>query len=99
MTRNEIIAKTLKEIGPPLEEHEAPYSEEHDWEESIAAELDRRLPDGVDIKTCEDFNHLGVECCESCHGIYAHYEMNLVDLPNGGKAWVCDHVRRAIYPE
>jgi hypothetical protein len=30
---------------------------------------------------------------------YAHYEMKLIDLPGGTKAWVCDPVEWAIYPE
>src|ERR1700683_2925965 len=28
-----------------------------------------------------------------------HYEMRLIDLPDGSPAWVCDTVRWAIYPE
>lgn len=58
-----------------------------------------RLPDGVEIKTCEGFKHLGVECCDTCHNFYPHYEMSVIDLPDGGKAWVCDTVKWAIYPE
>jgi hypothetical protein len=49
VTKNEIIAKTLKEIGPRLEEHEEPYSEEPDCEEIVIAELQGKLPD-TDIK-------------------------------------------------
>ena len=41
--------KTLKEIGPRLDEHEVPYSEEPDREEIVIAELQKRLPD-TDIK-------------------------------------------------
>jgi|ERR1019366_7535828 hypothetical protein len=98
VTKNEIIEKTLKEIGPRLEEHEEPYSEEPDWEEIVIAELHERLPE-TDIKTCEDFRHLNVTCCDTCHTSYPHYEMSLIDLPDGAKAWVCDPVKWAIYPE
>lgn len=92
MTKSDIIEKTLKEIGPRLEEHEEPYRE------IVIAELRERLPD-TDIKTCEDFRHLNVACCDTCHTFYPHYEMSLIDLPDGAKAWVCDPVRWAIYPE
>jgi hypothetical protein len=62
--------------------------------------LQERLPDGVDIKTCEDFKHFNVECCDTCHNFLPESEMYLIDLPDGGgKAWVCDQVRWAIYPE
>ncbi len=50
----------------PLE-NEPPYSDEPDDEEIVIAELNGRLPAGVDIKTCEDFKHLGAECRETCH--------------------------------
>ena len=56
------------------------------------------LPDGVDIKMCDDFQHLNVQCCEMCHE-YPHYLMSLIDLPDGGKAWVGDSVKWALYSE
>jgi len=93
MTKNELIDKTLRDINEWLSPNDSGYLE------VVIAELQRRLPDGVDIKTCGDFKHLGVECCETCHGTYAHYEMKLIDLPDGGKAWVCHPIEYAIYPE
>ena len=98
VTKNEIIEKTLKEIGPRLEEHEEPYSEEPDFEEIVIAELQGKLPD-TDIKTYEDFRHLNVECCELCHECFPQYQMNLIDLPDGAQAWVCDPISWAIYSE
>jgi hypothetical protein len=67
MTRNEIIEKTLRdmELTPP--KRETPFSDEPDEEEFIISVLQDRLPSGVDIRTCEDFRHLKVECCETCH--------------------------------
>ena len=94
-----IIEKTLREVGPFPIENEPPFSGEQDEEEFITSVLQDKLPDSVEIKTCEDFKHLGVECCEICHGRYAHYEMKVIDLPKSGKAWVCGPVKRAIYPE
>jgi len=90
VTKNEIVEKTLTEIGPRLEAHEEL--------DSVSAELRERLPD-TDIKTCEDFRHLNVTCCDTCHTFHPHYEMSLIDLPDGTKAWVCDPVKWAIYPE
>jgi hypothetical protein len=99
MTKAEIISKTLREIRPMPPENEPPYSDEPDYEEIVIAGLRGRLPEGVDIKTCEDFKHLGVECCETCHKFYPHYEMKLIELPDGAPAWVCDAVEWAIYPK
>ncbi len=66
--------------------------------EYIADALNERLPDG-DIKTCEDFKYFNVECCETCHTFYPESEMYLVDLPDGGKGWICDGVRGELFPE
>jgi hypothetical protein len=98
VTKDEIIEKTLREIGPHLEEHEEPNSEEPEGEEIVIAELQKRLPE-TNIKTCKDFRHLNVPCCDTCHTFYPHYEMSLINLPDGAKAWVCDPVKWAIYPE
>jgi hypothetical protein len=98
VTKNEIIEKTLKDIGPRLKQHETPCSEEPDCGEIVIAELQARLPE-TDIKTCEDFRHLNVTCCDTCHTFYPHYDMSLIDLPDGANAWVCDPVKWAIYPE
>jgi hypothetical protein len=100
VTKAEIIAKTLgaMNLNPP--EDEPPFSDEQDEEGFIISVLQERLPEGADIKTCEDFRHLNVECCDTCHNFYPHYEMSVIDLlPDGGKAWVCDTVKWAIYPE
>ncbi len=55
------------------------------------------LPQG-DIEICEDFKQLGVECCAICHD-NAAYEMSVTDLPDEGKAWLCDALETAIYPK
>ncbi|HYW39326.1 MAG TPA: hypothetical protein VE957_14525 [Terriglobales bacterium] len=55
-------------------ENEPSYSDEQDEEKFIISVLQNVLPER-DIKTCEDFEHLAVECCEICHGNYGHYEM------------------------
>ncbi len=88
MTKDEIIKKTLRESNCTPDDV------------GVVELLQGRLPDGVDIKTCEDFKHFNVECCDTCHTFYPESEMYLIDLPDdGGKAWVCDQLRWAIYPE
>jgi len=57
----------------------------------VITELQRRLPYG-NIKTCGAFKHLNVGCCDSCHTTCPYYDMNLIDLPDGGKAWVCENI-------
>ena len=51
------------------------------------------------IKTCGAFKHLNTACCDTCHTTYPQYDMTLVDLPDGGKAWVCENIELAIFPE
>lgn len=63
---------------------------------NLFAELQGVLPYHVDIRTCEDLKHLGVRCCQTCHGENVRYEMSLIELSDGGKAWVCDSVKQAI---
>jgi hypothetical protein len=95
MTKSEIIQKTLRDLRIAIVRTEPPYSDEPELETYLA----NRLQDGVDIKTCEDFRHLGAACCEVCHYSYPDSDMYLIDLPDGGKAWVCDQVQWAIYPQ
>jgi hypothetical protein len=95
MTKDDIIRKTLQDLRITILRTEPPYSDEPELETYLA----NRLPDGEDIKTCGDFKHLGATCCEVCHHSYPVSDMYLIDLPDGSKAWVCDQVRWAIYPE
>lgn len=96
MTKNEIITVTLNDMGlPRLPEQEEPFSDEPDDEELIIAELQLILP-ASDIKTCGDFKHLDVACCEICHTFYPIYDMSVIELPGGDHAWVCCSVRSAL---
>jgi hypothetical protein len=94
MTKNEIIEKTLKAVR----EHQGVEKLDLEYTEYIVTTFDERLPDG-DIKTCEDFKHLRVECCETCHTFLPETEMYAEDLPEGGKAWICCAVRSELFPE
>ncbi len=97
MTKTEIIAKTLKLMNLPSSTHQ-PYDDSPDYEEDVIKTLESKLPDG-DIKTCGDFKHLDVKCCKTCYEFYPQFEMSLISLPDGGKAWVCDAVKWALYPD
>ena len=84
MTKEEIIAKIISDLSCPS-----------DYLDVVTAELRRRLPNQP-LNTCDDFAFLSEKCCETCHTFYAHYDMDLIQSPEGGWAWVCCSVRDAI---
>src|ERR1039458_10241584 len=94
MNKAEIISQTLRVMKLTV----PASSDDQDEETFIVSGLQDKLPDGP-IKTCEDFKHLQVECCDTCHNFYPHYEMKVIELPDGSQAWVCDTVEWAIYPQ
>jgi len=102
MNRDQLIVKTLEDMrGYEISRKEefyqqSPELDEYDRDITIP-ELMKRLPDR-DILICRDLD-FPVECCESCHYFYAHYDMYLVDLLDGRKAWICCSVRRALFHE
>lgn len=99
MTREEIIGKTLREVSLFSSPEQGRQSSNKAGRLStVVTELQRRLPDG-DIKTCGAFRHLNAACCDPCHTSCPQTDMNLIDLPDGSKAWVCCAVEWAIYPE
>jgi hypothetical protein len=99
MTREEIIEKTRREMSLfSSSEQGSQSSDEAGRLSTVIAELQRRLPDG-NIKTCGAFRHLNAGCCDPCHTSRPHTDMNLIDLSDGTKAWVCCAVEWAIYPK
>ena len=98
VTKNEIITKTLAEMNQDrwdIGGSESDPDEELDYEELVIVTLREQLPDH-DVNTCEDFEGLKAQCCETCHRSYPHYDMYLENLPTGGKAWLCCAVRAAL---
>jgi hypothetical protein len=93
MDKAEIIARTLTQMNRTIV-NQPPFSDEPDEEEFIVSVLQDMLPDG-DIRICEDFRHLNVDCCQVCHE-HPHYELSLIELQDGGRAWVCDAVKQAL---
>jgi hypothetical protein len=98
MTKSEIIDRTLREISyrqnPPPDEI-ADCVDLEGYDDFVIATLNELLPAG-DIKTCEDFKELGVECCHTCHTCYPDYHMRVVTLPDGSTAWICCSLRTAL---
>jgi hypothetical protein len=105
MNRNQIIVKTLEDMrGYEWSQREEFYRQSAEAEEldrydrdTTIPELMKRLPDS-DIMSCKDLD-FPVECCDSCHYFYAHYDMHLVELPDARKAWICCAVLRALFHE
>jgi hypothetical protein len=98
VTKNELITKTMAEMSQDRGEiggFERDRDEELDDEELVIVTLRDRLPDD-DVHTCDDFEGLEPQCCDTCHRFYPHYDMYLEDLPTGGKAWLCRAVRAAL---
>ena len=52
----------------------------------------------LNIRTCSDFKYLNVECCATCHGFAYPFNMDLVNVQGGGKAWVCCSLARVLDP-
>ena len=81
---------------------EVSLASDPDEEEIVIQTLEAKLreiePDR-DIRTCSDFGHLLTECCEICHTFSPHYEMSLLDVEGGGKAWICCAMDRALNPQ
>ena len=99
LTRDEIIDKTLLEVGITLPLGESALSRHEATQLSmIIAGLRLRLPDG-NIKTWGAFKQPNVGCCAPCHTSRPHTDMNLIELPDGTKAWVCCAVEWTIFPE
>jgi hypothetical protein len=102
MNRDQIIAKTLMDMPA----YENPDEDREPGSADRAAEYDRdvfipemlkRLPEG-EITICDELL-LDVECCPACHGFYPHYDMYVVELPDGRTASICCAVRRALFPD
>jgi len=101
MTKSEIIQQVLNDFRDDSERAYILEGSDVDCEAIILSALEKSLqtvgPD-TDIRTCEDFGHLNVACCKSCHGLYQHYEMSLVEIESAGNAWICCAVDQALRP-
>jgi hypothetical protein len=70
-------------------------------EEQVLSELNKRLRGvlpNTDLRTCADFAHLGVDCCPICHFDYPEFELALVEIESGGRAWLCCALDRTLNP-
>lgn len=102
MKKAAIIAKTLADMKNISSDGELSPAGDLDDEKTAIQTLDAKLsefePDR-DIRTCSDFSHIHTECCEICHTFSPLYEMSLLDLEGGGKAWICCAMNRALNPQ
>lgn len=101
MKKVAIIAKTLADMKNVSCHEELSLASDPDEEgiaiQTLEAKLGEIEPD-LDIRTCSDFSHFRIECCEICHAFSPHYEMSLLDVEDGGKAWICCAMDRALNP-
>jgi hypothetical protein len=94
VTKDKIIQMTLHAMAF---DSSSLTPDEEAYRAIVVVTLMERLPPGTNFKTCNDFGHLAAGCCESCHGVYEHYEMHVEELPSGEKAWICCRLRRALF--
>lgn len=101
MTKSEIVAKTLEEMGRnafgngPL----SAYTPEEKMQVAeILEQKFRDLPPDANIRTCGDFSDLNVECCDPCHTYHPH-DLYLLELAEGTKAWICCAIGSSLFPE
>jgi hypothetical protein len=73
---------------------------EPDYHTIVVSEIQPRLPEGVEIKTCDDVRDLNVECCETGHNSYPQ------DHRKTGQRWSrqnrssgCGPGARLFYPD
>jgi hypothetical protein len=101
MKKADIIAAALKELQGQEEKLSAEAVDLPVYKQQVIAELERKLADvqpDLDIPTCEDFAHLAVECCQVCHVEYPEWELGLIEIESGGRAWLCCALDRALNP-
>lgn len=101
MKKTDIITAELKAISERKAGLAVGFEDVPSYEPHVRAELQRRLasiePD-LDIPTCADFTYLGVECCPICHNDYPEYELAIVEIEAGGRAWLCCSLDRVLNP-
>lgn len=101
MKRAEIIAEVLKNTHGREAGLVDGSRDGLTYEQYLLTELERSLrhvePD-QDLPTCADFAHLEVKCCRICHVDYPQYELAVVELESGGRAWLCCSLDRALNP-
>jgi hypothetical protein len=97
MIRSEIIQRTIESMGIEEDSYADPADSARieRFVDHLIATIAEQLPDG-DIKTCDDFEDLGVACCNGCHYYHPETGMRLVTLPEGSKAWICCALRTAL---
>ena len=101
MTKAQIVEKVVKDFWNHSEENGTSHGNDAYYEKTIVEAIEKSLqqvdPD-ANIRTCADFGHLKVKCCENCHGMYQHFEVSLINIEREGNAWICCALDRALHP-
>ena len=96
MKKSEIIAKIMEEVRHTEDDNVPWNGNEASYHAYVAKALPLRLRDispEVDVVTCEDLRHLGIECCPVCHNEFPD-EQQLAELELGAIAWLrCSLIR------
>jgi hypothetical protein len=99
--KSDIIASASKDLCRREGRVAAKSDDVRAYERHVAAEIEKRLDSiaaDLDVPTCADFAHLGVGCCSICHIDYPDYELALVEIELGGRAWLCCSLDHALSP-
>jgi hypothetical protein len=101
MKKADIIKATLQELRQREEKLATESVDFPAYIQQVIDELERKLADiqpDLDIPTCQDFAHLGAECCAVCHLDYPEFELAIVEIESGGRGWFCCSLDRALNP-
>ncbi len=101
MKKKDIVGAALKDLLAREESLAAVSVDVRAYKRQVIATLEKKLAGvqpNLDIPTCDDFAHLGVECCSVCHIDYPEWELDLVKIELGGQAWLCCALDRALNP-
>ncbi len=101
VTKTQIVSEMLKLAEPERTPAQGADDGTGYSEEEIVKILDHTLA-GLTadsrVRTCADFSHLNVECCQTCHCHDPHFEITLIEVESGGNAWICCALDRALNP-
>ena len=101
MIRDEVIEATMlqmRQAGGLLAGEAGEPGGSDRYEDVVITTLNERLPSG-DLRVCQDFGHLVIDCCDVCHTQYAHYDMYIEQMSDGQHAWICCAIRSALRAE
>lgn len=94
MKKKDIVGAALKDLLAREESLAAVSVDVRAYKRQVIATLEKKLAGvqpNLDIPTCDDFAHLGVECCSVCHIDYPEWELDLVKSSSEDKHGCAAH--------